>query len=343
MAYVSRCYRNLCTAGNKAKTDNEATMRELGFVNLGLPQRVGGSKVFIFFYNLASVAKACCAVRPGDRLVLQYPVKKYFALLCRVARARGARVIALVHDLGSMRRHRLTVEQEVRRLSHAHCVVASNEAMARWLRQAGLRVPVAVLGLWDYRSPEAVLPAVRGGEGAALPRVVYAGSLNPRKNSFFRLLPSVIKGYQLNLYGDTRWGLTLRGCHDLVFRGHIPAGDVDRLAQYDYGLVWDGDSIDACTGDFGGYLRLNTPHKASFYLRAGLPLVVWSGAAIAPLVERDGLGVAVDSLRDLPAALLRVTPARYGRMRGNAAALAMRLNCGESFKKAVGRACEQLN
>lgn len=58
MVYLSRCYRDCTSAGNKAKTDNEQTMDEMGFRNVGLPQRIGGNGIFIFFYDLVSVLKA---------------------------------------------------------------------------------------------------------------------------------------------------------------------------------------------------------------------------------------------------------------------------------------------
>lgn len=89
MVYLSRCYRNTTSAGNKAKTDNEQTMDEMGFRNVGLSQRIGGNGIYIFFYDLLSVLKAATSLRRGDVLVLQYPVKKYFSFLCSMAHARG--------------------------------------------------------------------------------------------------------------------------------------------------------------------------------------------------------------------------------------------------------------
>ena len=39
-----------------------------------------------------------------------------------------------------------------------------------------------------------------------------------------------------------------------------------------FGLVWDGDSAETCSGVFGEYLRYNNSHKASLYLASGFPL-----------------------------------------------------------------------
>ena len=41
----------------------------------------------------------------------------------------------------------------------------------------------------------------------------------------------------------------------------------DINSDKDYlGLVWDGDSCSSCSGVCGEYLKINNPHKISFYL-----------------------------------------------------------------------------
>ena len=122
LCYISRNYYNLTSAGNKAKTDNEDTLSEMGATNLGLQRTVNNSKILAFFLDLAGVLRACCLLKKGDVLFLQYPVKKYFSFLCHVARWKGARTISLIHDLGSFRRRKLTVEQEITRLSNCNYI-----------------------------------------------------------------------------------------------------------------------------------------------------------------------------------------------------------------------------
>ena len=91
--YISRNYKDLTSAGNKAKTDIETIMQRLGFVNLGLEHSVGKGVVRHFVRNLCGVVKAMCLLRRGDVLVLQYPLKKYYEVLCNVAHWKGAKVI----------------------------------------------------------------------------------------------------------------------------------------------------------------------------------------------------------------------------------------------------------
>lgn len=113
-------------------------------------------------------------VRRGDIVVLQYPIKKYFSFICNEAHARGAKVVALIHDLGSMRRRKLTIEKEISRLMHADYVIASNDTMKGWLLQHGFTHGLGALQLFDYRSAS-TCPDIVASERTALPRVVYAG------------------------------------------------------------------------------------------------------------------------------------------------------------------------
>lgn len=335
LCYISRRYYDRRSAGNKAKCDYEDIVASVGGINLGLRRSFGESRSAAFFLNLAGVIRACALLRRGDTLFLQYPVKKYFGLLCRAAHLRGARVVAFIHDLGCCRRHKLTVAEELRLLSQADYIIAANDAMADWLHSQGLAKPVCALGLHDYLSEAGHNPS--GGTNAGDWILTYAGALNRRKNAFITHLDEIVvphsRSMTLHLYGSLGDYRPSRSSQvRIVEHGYLASDDFITSAEGDFGLVWDGDSLDACTGDFGDYLRLNTPHKCSFYLRAGLPLVVWREAAVAPIVEREGIGLVIDSLRDLPEALSQVDAARMAAMRANVKRLAARLAAGANMK-----------
>lgn len=334
--YVSRCYRHLRSAGNKAKTDNEHIMHEMGFVSIGLPQKINPRKGIGFFYNLASVLRACCVMKEGDELVLQYPVKKYFTLLCKVAHARGAKVIVVIHDLGSMRRKKLSPAKEISRLSNADCIIAHNENMKAWLLEHNVCAKVVALGLFDFLSPaKPSLP-----HKTERLRVAYAGTLLPRNSGFLFQLKPYIKGYEMHLYGAPDPEMDYD--ESLVFHGFTLPGDFIANVQADFGLIWEGESLDGCTGDFGSYLRYNTPHKVSFYLRAGIPVIVWKEAAVAPIIQKAGVGIAVKSLKELPERLAQISSDEMQAMRNRALAISEQLNSGHFFKTALAEAEKEL-
>ena len=341
LCYLTRNYRGVEGSGNKAKTDNEDTLVEMGAVNLGLKRTFHDNKVLKFILDLAGVIRYCFALRKGDIVVLQYPVKKYFAFLCRAAHLRGAKVVTLIHDLGSMRRRKLTISQEIDRLMHADYVIASNDVMRQWLDKHGCTHPLGALGLFDYRSK--TTHQEKENTGAPKERsIVYAGALAMRKNAFILQLPDVIKGYKMHVYGN-RSGLPgLKESDRLVFHDFMPADQFIQGVEGDFGFVWDGDSVDSCTGNFGEYLLYNSPHKVSFYLRAGMPIIIWEEAALAKLVEEEGIGFSIASIKELNTRLASITEEQMAAMRENVRRVSYTLAHGGYFRKALEKALEEM-
>lgn len=41
------------------------------------------------------------------------------------------------------------------------------------------------------------------------------------------------------------------------------------------------------------------PHKGSLYLALGMPIIAWKESNIATLIEKEGLGIIVESLDEI--------------------------------------------
>ena len=339
LCYISRNYYGLSGAGNKAKTDIEHTLQQMGAVNLGLRTTFYDNKVVAFVLNLLGIMKMTCCIRKGDTLLLQYPVKKYFSFVCRVAHWRRARVIVVIHDLMSLHRKRITLDTELSRLGKADVIIASNEKMQQWLAQQGLQCPMTALGLFDYRS-EVVPNSKQNSHLSPLtspPSLVYAGALVMRKNSYLLELANKAQHFTLHIYGNSDGLPGIDKAPHAVCYPFTPADEFIRSADGDFGLVWDGDSLETCQGDFGEYLRYNSPHKVSFYLRAGLPVIIWREAAVAPIIEREGIGFTIGSIAELEQRLQVLTPEELEQMRKNVARVSARLASGQFFREALQR------
>ncbi|MDE7026199.1 MAG: galactofuranosyltransferase [Paramuribaculum sp.] len=338
LCYISRCYRDKDSAGNKAKTDYEQILASMQAKNLGLRQRIGTGKIATFLLNLAGIIKYALTLRRGDIVVLQYPVKKYFSLICSIATLRKAYTIAFVHDLGSCRRRKISIVTEIQRLNKATHVIAANTVMEQWLIDHGLTAKHSHLGFHDYLCPAQPQPQ----KHQAPWRLTYAGSLNMRKNAFMLEMSAI--NIPLCLYG---WLGSYQGNHTDTTHinelGYTTPQQFITSAQGDFGLVWDGSSLTSCTGDWGEYLALNTPHKCSFYLRAHLPLIIWSGAAMAAEVQRRNIGICIDSLQQLPDILAAITAEQYATMRTNVAAIAHDIADGTHMRTAITKAISQLS
>ena len=333
LCYISRNYYGLSGAGNKAKTDIERTLQEMGARNLGLRTTFYDNKVVAFVLNLVGIVKMMCCIRKGDRLVLQYPVKKYFSFICRVAHWRKAQIIVIIHDLMSLHRKRVTLETELSRLSKGDVIIASNEKMQLWLAQQGLQRPMTALGLFDYRSE-----AVPNSRQTSRLSLVYAGALVMRKNSYLLELAHKAEHFDLHIYGNADGLPGIEKAPHAVCYPFTPADEFIRNADGDFGLVWDGDSLETCQGDFGEYLRYNSPHKVSFYLRAGLPVIIWREAAVATIIEQEGIGITIASIAELEQRLQTLTTEDLERMRQNVARISQRLASGQYFREALAAA-----
>lgn len=332
LCYISRNYYNLTSAGNKAKTDNEDTLVEMGAINLGLPRTIRNSKILAFFLDLIGIFRACILLQKDDVLFLQYPVKKYFSFLCHVAQLKGAHTVSLIHDLGSFRRKKLTIQKEINRLSNSDYIIASNEKMKGWLKEHGLQKPVGALGLFDYRSAS---PCQEKATERGQIKVVYAGALSMKKNSFLVKQSQTLSSWQLLVCGNKEGLQDLQDNPQITYQGFVPSEEFIKHVDADFGLVWDGGSLDGCSGEYGQYLKWNSPHKVSFYLRAGLPLIIWKEAAVAPIIEKAGAGITIGSLEELDDILKALTLEDYQKIKAKTVIMAKRLNEGYFLHQAL--------
>lgn len=342
--YLSRNYRDINGGGNKAKTDIEHIAHGMGFRNVGFKQTTCHNVVLSFFITLAGVVKAPFCLHRKDILLLQYPLKKYYAFVCNMAHLRGAKVITVIHDLGSFRRQKLTIEQEIRRLNHSDYIIAHNEIMYRWLKEHGSKALLGSLEIFDYLSTSDVSKA---GTAHKPYTVLYAGGLSPRKNSFlYDWLNGIDTSdgvvYGVNIYGSGFEENKIKKECPMKYMGFVKSDRLIATARGHFGLVWDGLSTDSCTGNWGEYLRYNNPHKTSLYLRCGLPVIIWSQAALAGFITRNNIGFCIDSLKQLDEKLKDLTEEQYAEMCVNVERISRRLSDGYYFRKAVTRALNVL-
>lgn len=334
--YLSKNYKELNSAGNKAKTDIEKILSLHGYQNAGLPQTTYQNNVVGFFLTLISVLKILLTISANDIVILQYPLKKYYSFACRLIHLKKGKVITLVHDLGSFRRKKLTIEKEIKRLSFTDCLIAHNPSMKEWLLQQGYTKPIVCLELFDYLSP-AVANDQKKAENSPY-KVIYAGALSYRKNRFLYLLDDIIQGWQFNLYGNGFEEERINNKEAFSYKGFFPSDQLIEHVDGDFGLVWDGDSISTCSGNFGEYLKLNNPHKTSLYIRCHLPVIIWEEAALASFVAENKIGICIHSLDEIEQILLSITEEEYKEMKQNIQQISKKIASGYYTIKAVEEA-----
>lgn len=330
LCYISRNYKTTAHGGGKARVDSEDILASMGAVNLGIGRSFHSNKAIDYTLTLSGIVHFMKSVRPGDIIVLQYPVKKYYRLICRWARKRGAKTITLIHDLGSFRRKRLTPDEEIAKLSLTDCIIAANANTAGWLKEHGCKVPIVEQGAWDFLSES------RPSESKPSVSCAFVGNVSPKANGFLYKLD-----VPLYLYGS---GGTKDANSDkqIEICGLIDSDQLLSNMKGSYGLVWYGSETDGGIARSGEYLSVNNPHKLALYIRAGKPVIIWSGAGSAPFVEEHNIGISVDSLDNLEAKLAAVSPEKYAVMHENAILMGRQMNKGHFLRTAVVKALNAL-
>ena len=323
---------------NKAKQDIDELCRREGYVNLSV-HNYGNGGVGRFMTKLVSVTSILWKLKKGDLLFLQYPMKKFYYMACVLAKWKGASVVTVIHDLGAFRRHKLTARHENSRLSKTDFLIVHNPTMRDYLLAHGFKGGIHCLQIFDYLSPSQ--PSSYSAPHDPW-KVVYAGNLGRWRNAFLYQMTDILQDWQMELYGkgfeeDANTGPQLH------YHGFMASDDFIAKAEADFGLVWDGDSTDECTGAWGEYLLINDPHKTSFYLRAGIPVIVWKRAAMAPFIEEQGVGIAVEGLQQIAQRLSSLSPQEYGHMKQQALKMAQQLNEGRYIKAGLQAATDFLN
>lgn len=332
LVYISRNYKGT-SAGNDARTDTEALLDQFGYRNIGLKQSFSQSKVPDFIRNLVGTIKGLILIPTKGILFIQYPTKKYYVLLCRVAHLKNTRVISLIHDLGSFRRKRISIEQEIGRLNHSDFIIATNQKMTDWLTDNKVKAKIDSLGVWHFLSKDERKPEFRLDNNSSY-SICYAGALNRRKNAFLYEFIPYPRNFTLNIYGDT---FDIADTANFQCKGYIDSDIFIQTNNDDFGLVWDGDSMDECSGSFGAYLKYNTPHKVSFYIKSHLPVIIWKQAALAPFIEENNIGIAIDSLTEINGILSSMTPEDYNEMKRNVIEMSKKLQAGFYLKQAIDK------
>jgi hypothetical protein len=321
----------------KAMSDLDYVFHEKGIIPLVSPVRIDPShdnRARSYLKKAREdILKASSALE--DKMIfIQYPtamgnLAAFPALAEKMA--KGSRLVIFIHDLNGIRfKSPLVSWADKRVFQCAWLLVSHNQAMTEYLvKKMGISPDKIIdLGLFDYLTDKINRKERKKDDGLA-----FAGNLKKSSPLLSKYIAAKIP-VRLNLYGYKAPGLSFDSENSKYF-GSFPPDTVQMELVGGFGLVWDGKSIDGCTGIYGNYLRYNNPHKASLYIIAGLPLVVSSDSALAEMVAKQQIGLTVKSLRELPQRIGSLSADDYGNMRKNVLSLAAELAQGGHGEKAV--------
>lgn len=263
----------------------------------------------------------------GAELFVQYPLTNLFWYYLPLLRARRVRITMLVHDLESYRFSGTMDSRETEKFNCAETLILPSPTMEELLRATGLRVEqVRYHYLWPYLLPGDVARVPNDAPPFPL-QIIFAGNLD--KSAFLSQLGKLQNPYyQIKLYGGgDKSGLLI---DDFVSFHGIFSPDQPTITG-DWGIIWDGDSLETCSGEVGRYVAINAPHKLSLYLSMGIPVIVWKQAAVAPFVEERGLGIAISNLYELEERLRMMTAEEYQAIKQAVLAVSHEVRTGKLF------------
>lgn len=314
-------------AGPKAKNDIEEILAQEGYQDMRLPYN-WESKIAKFKYKYWSIPRLF-KNKEIDELVMQFPIYSRALMDAFIENFRkysNGKVFFIIHDIESLRFFKddpSYVEKEVQWLKEADGIVSHNQSMEKWVRSQGVQTPIVNLGLFDYLNPQPIDEDFTYNKTVCL-----AGNL--RKSNFLKQLD--MKDAKLKVFGPNAPKTFGKG---VEYQGQFSPEELPKHLKSNFGLIWDGDSLETCTGQFGDYMKYNCPHKASLYLSTGIPVIVWKEAAVAQYLVEHHLGIAIDNLTTLPKVLNQITPDEYKAMKQNAIEAAHALRNGEHIKMAL--------
>ena len=329
-------------AGNKARNDVEEIVKREGYQPLLLTvedwYQMGTVKAQR--HKAKALAQAFSQLKSGDQLLIQFPMLHHSFFTTRLVRKiqrRGVQVYFIIHDLEALRyanldtvplKHKIRVHlQESSLLKVADGVIAHNPIMKSVLVEKGIPEHKLVsLEIFDY-----LIPNYQEKDGLSKDQpIIVAGNLAQEKAGYLYQLPA---RPAYNLYGvgfDES-----RALENEAYFGSFLPDELPAALEGGFGLVWDGDSAETCSGVFGEYLRYNNSHKASLYLASGFPIIVWKQSALANFVLEKECGISVESLLDLEEVLEHLSQEEYQDLVKNAKAVGQKIREGSYLLSAL--------
>ena len=341
-----------CLGGTKAREDVESILQSMGMTSLNMklterkPKGFFG-KIAHHFVVKRKWDQLFDNLKKDDSVVLQYVLLEhslfFYQSIKRIIK-RGVNVIIVVHDLESLQIdafnsysffRRKRIEMEEQGLRYANKIIVHNDRMKGILLERGFSLKrIVVLGIFDYLLPNIVPEQLDNKDLELTLPIIISGNLSPNKSKYVYSLPDNI---DFNLYGVNFKG---KSEANITYHGAFDPDEIPLVMSGSFGLVWDGESCETCTGRFGEYLKINNPHKTSLYLVSGIPVAICSKAALAQFVLDNQCGVVIDSIEDLFAIQNNTSENDYDGYLKNARIVSSKLREGYFMREAIKKALQ---
>ena len=322
--YLQEKKEESCNAGSKARNDVDSILSK-SYIPAKL--YTNGKKNVI--KRVTDTFLFSWKFKTDDVLKVQYPMwigyNKLLPFICN-----RVRTIVIVHDLIDLRDGNKD-GTEYKFYKNAFKIISHNDAMTNYIVSKGIsKHKIINLGLFDY-----LVDSVNEIDSDTR-AICYAGSLD--KAGFLREFSNKLNNLYINVYGV---GFTEKlNSENINYCGSYPSDVIHEKLDGRFGLIWDGDEIVTCSGMRGEYLKYNNPHKASMYIAAGLPLIVWKQSALANFVIKHKIGIVIDKLDEVEVAISKIAEEEYQLFVNNVSDIQKNINNGYYLSGALNKALD---
>lgn len=339
--YIDEMIKKDDAAGNKARCDICYILKSMGFKQINIENYVdANSKVKRLIVILKNYLIMRKKIKNESIVLWQYPyewmkIPFYTKKLIRNYKKKGVKTIVLVHDIESFRYGTKKIEEEKQILNEVDVIIIHNRRMEEKLRENGVCNPIFIqIEIFDYLVHEK-----ENYTKIYKKEIAIAGNLSPVKSGYIYNLPELKNEWKFKLFGKN-YDIDNIENMSIEYVGNFQPSELIKQVHASFGLVWDGSSIQECIGNTGEYLRINNPHKASFYLACGLPVIAWQESAISDFLIENRVGVGLDSLENLN--IILEDDILFEQLIENVTFQMKRVRSGYYTKKAVKQAISKL-
>lgn len=284
------------------------------------------SRYLIKFINLILCVISSFRISKSNSYFLQWPFPgKNAKILFRALIRKRVRFTILIHDLNDLRG--MVYPEDVKIMyslfDAAEVLIVHTDSMKEYLVAKGVDAEkLRILYTFDYLTDDIV------ADRTYSKIVTFAGNLS--KSSFLKDIPKNINDLKFYCYGadynDNYSGI--------VYKGKFTPNNISHI-EGSWGLVWDGTSTETCTGEFGDYLKYNSPHKVSLYIVAELPIIIWKEQALSRYITERNIGITISSIDEISEKLSNISEAMYLEMKNNIKVEAEALRSGNHLKRFI--------
>lgn len=294
-------------ASSKARKDVSYFVLQNGFQSLfkNDKSKIRDNKIAKIILSIKLYIKLF-KLRQDDILFVQTSTKILKTIL-KIKKVNNFRLIYLIHDLFSLRyntqesikTHLQEIEKDIALMSQCDIVIAHNDVMVQRLKDFGCSCRLISLGIFDYSCK--LSAKKRKLSENEIVQIAFAGYLG--KSPFLKHLDEQKHNYQLIVYG-----LPPMKFEYSIYKGSVDADILPKVIEGHLGLIWEGDYN---VQEKDNYTCINNPHKLSMYIVAGLPIIAWKRSAAALFIEKNNIGITIQSLDELDSVIKNLSTKDY--------------------------------